>query len=198
MKIYELIKFYKSKELGFYFSLAGLITLGVLNTITTINCFSWLSLNYALVYYLFAIIRIILRLQKNNRHIYIIGALSFIVIAAPLIASMVLTILEREKPVYYFYWVIYAYSLYGTVKIVVAIKNYFKKDKTDYDSVLSILNLVSALFTIELLEFSLISTFGQEDKLLLLQLSFQGFIVVFVFYCIIHLLCIYIKKNKQM
>lgn len=54
----------------------------------------------------------------------------FIVIA-PMMAAIVLTILYKDSPHYFIDWFIYAYALYGTLKMIFAIKNLVKKDKTD-------------------------------------------------------------------
>ncbi len=100
---------------------------------------------------------------------------------------MVLTIIEKDKPQYLFYWMIYAYAFYGTIKIVTAIKSVFKKNKSERERVLSIFSMISALFTIELIEFALISTFGNGDNLFIIKFLYQGFVVIIITIYIIFL-----------
>ncbi|MGM9874193.1 MAG: hypothetical protein ACI31G_04780 [Bacilli bacterium] len=196
MTLKKIFKFYKEKELGLYLSLIGLFFLAVVNTISTFKSFSFLSLNYAIMYYLFAIARTIFRLNKNSKYIYLYGILSFVLITLPLVLSMVLTVLEKDKPVYLFDWIIYAYALYATIKMVTSIKNATRKHKSQYDTVITLFGLLSALYTIQSLQFSLISIFGEGEKLLLLQLFYQGFVVIYIFFSIIYLIVISIKSAK--
>ena len=117
------------------------------------------------------------------------------------IAAFVLTILYKDSPHYFIDWFIYAYALYGTLKMVFAIKSLVKKDKTDRQYVLSFLGLIGSLYTIQMMEFSLIMTFSTEtnNAMYLMQLFSQGAIFLFSIFVIGLLICkaITINKNKD-
>ena len=125
-----------------------------------------------------------------------------VIVLAPMMAAFVLTILYKDSPHYFIDWFIYAYALYGTVKMVFAIKNLIKKDKTDRQYVLAFLGLIGALYTIQMMEFSLIKTFsesGKDDSMYLMQLFTQG--AIFLFSLFVIGLFIYkaitLNKNKD-
>ncbi|MBQ2069359.1 MAG: hypothetical protein II467_00345, partial [Bacilli bacterium] len=117
---------------------------------------------------------------------FIAGIISVFIVIAPMMAAFVLTILYKDAPHYLFDWFIYVYALYGTIKMVVAIKNIAKKDKTDRKYVLSFLSLIGALFTMQMMEFNLIATFdsNSSNAMYLMQLFSQGFIFLFSLFVI--------------
>ena len=119
-----------------------------------------------------------------------------------MMAAIVLTILYKGSPHYFIDWFIYAYALYGTLKMIFAIKNLVKKDKTDRQYVLSFLGLIGALYTIQMMEFSLIKTFsesGNNGAMYLIQLLTQAAIFLFSLYVIGLFIykAITINKNKD-
>lgn len=94
--------------------------------------------------------------------------------------------------------VCYANALYGTLKMVFAIKSLVKKDKTQRQYVLSYLGLLAALYTIQMMEFSLIKTFldkSQDNSMYLMQLFSQGAIFIFSIAVILLFLKKYIRVN---
>jgi len=104
-------------------------------------------------------------------------------ILAPMMAALVLTIRYKDEPHYIFDWFIYAYALYGTIKMVFAVKNMTKKDKTISEYVLTYFSMISALYTIQMMEFALIKTFDtnpSDNSMYVLELFSQGAIFVFV------------------
>lgn len=119
-----------------------------------------------------------------------------------MMTAFVLTILYKDAPHYFVDWFIYAYALYGTVKMVFAIKNLVKKDKTNRQYVLAFLGLIGALYTIQMMEFSLIKTFsesGNDGSMYLMELFTQG--AIFLFSLFVIGLFIYkaitLNKNKD-
>lgn len=124
-----------------------------------------------------------------------------VIVLAPMMAAFVLTILYKDSPHYFIDWFIYAYALYGTLKMIFAIKSLVKKGKTDRQYVLSFLGLIGALYTIQMMEFSLIMTFSTEtnNAMYLMQLFTQG--AIFLFSLFVIGLFIYkvktLNKNKD-
>ena len=74
------------------------------------------------------------------------------IVLAPMMAAFILTILYKDTPHYFVDWFIYAYALYGMLKMIFAIKSLVKKDKTDKQYVLSFLGLIGALYTIQMMD----------------------------------------------
>ena len=134
---------------------------------------------------------------------YLAGTISMLIVIAPMMAAFVLTILFKDSPHYLIDWFIYAYALYGTLKMIFAIKSLAKKDKTDRQFVLSFLGLIGALYTIQMMEFSLIKTFsesGNDGSMYLMQLFSQGAIFLFSLFVIglfIYKAVISNKKNDN-
>lgn len=112
---------------------------------------------------------------------YVAAIISMAIVLAPMMAAFVLTIKYKDAPHFFFDWIIYAYALYGTLKMVLAIKGLLKKKKTDRQFVLSYLGLIGALYTMQMMEFNLIMTFGSDsnDAMYMMQLSTQGAIFLF-------------------
>lgn len=127
---------------------------------------------------------------------YLAGVISLSMVLAPMMAAFVLTILYKDSPHYFIDWFIYAYALYGTLKMIFAIIRLVKKDKTDRQYVLSFLGLIGALYTIQMMEFSLIKTFsesGNDGSMYLMQLFTQGAIFLFSLFVI----GLFIEKDRQ-
>lgn len=195
MKIVDNIKsLYQNEVVSFILSIIGSFFMGTIHLIATISEFSWLSINYCLFCYaLVAIIAVLTRLNQGEekRRLYIVGAMCLMILMIPMTTAMVKTILERETPVYYFDWLIYVYATYGTVKIVWAIRSLHKarKSKTVYPIVTSWVSLIDAAFTIQMMEFALISTFDTEksQSMIIMQFLTHGAIIIFTLITIIHL-----------
>ena len=84
--------------------------------------------------------------------------------------------------------------------MVFAIKNLVKKDKTDRQYVLSFLGLIGALYTIQMMEFSLIKTFsesGNDGAMYLIQLLTQAAIFLFSLFVIGLFIYKAIASNKN-
>lgn len=71
--------------------------------------------------------------------------------------------------------------------MVFAIKNLIKKEKSPKQYVLSYLGLISALYTIQMIEFELIMMFDDrlDNSMYLLQLFSQGAIFLFAVFVIV-------------
>lgn len=122
-------------------------------------------------------------LKINN---YIAGIISLGLVLAPMMASFVLTILYRESVYYFIDWFIYAYALYGTLKMIFAIKSLTKKNKTDKQYVLSFFGLIGALYTMQMMEFNLIKSFdaNRDNSMYMMLLFTQGSIFLFSIFVI--------------
>ena len=204
-KIINRIKdFYKKGDISFYISLFGPFIMGAIHLIFAIIKFDWILVNYCIFSYLMFLFKVwqwaIEKYHIKPSH-YLAGVISLSIVLAPMMAAFVLTILYRDAPHHFIDWFIYAYALYGTLKMIFAIKSLVKKDKTDRQYVLSFLGLIGALYTIQMMEFSLIMTFSTEtnNAMHLMQLFTQGAIFLFSIFVIGLLIikAITLRKNKN-
>ena len=199
--ITKLVDFYKKAEIGFYLSILGPFIMGTIHLVFVIIKFDWILVNYCIFSYLMMLFKVWqwaiekYHLKPNS---YIAGTISMILVLAPMMAAFVLTILYKDAPHYLFDWFIYAYATYGTLKMVFAIRGIVKKDKTDKQFVLSFLNLVGALYTLQMMEFNLIMTFdeGTDNAMYLMQLFTQGAIFLFAIFVIVLFINKAIKINQ--
>ena len=203
--IKKIIDFYHSGDIAFYVSLIGPLTMGTIHLVASIIHFDWIVVNYCIFSYLMLLFRVwqwtIEQYHLKPNH-FVAGIISMLIVLAPMMAALVLTILYKDSPHYFIDWFIYAYALYGTLKMIFAIKNLVKKDKTDRQYVLSFFGLISALYTIQMMEFSLIKTFSESENdgsMYLMQLFTQG--AIFLFSLFVIGLFIYkaiaLSKNKD-
>ena len=198
-KIISKIKcFYNNGYNKFYISLLGPLTMGTINLVSAIFRFDWIIINYCIFSYLMALFKVwqwaIEKYHIKPNH-YIAGFISILLVLAPMMASFVLTILFKDAPHYLFEWLVYAYALYGTLKMVFAVKNLIKKGKSEKNYVLYFLDLIGALYTIQMMEFHLImfASNGEIDySMYLMQLFTQG--AIFIISLIGAVL--FIKKNN--
>ena len=201
----KIIDFYRSGNVAFYISLLGPLVMGTIHLIFVIIKFDWILVNYCIFSYLMLLFKVWqwaiekYHLKPNN---YLAGAISMFIVLAPMMAAFVLTIMFKDAPHYFLDWFIYAYAFYGTLKTIFAIKSLVKKDKTDRQYVLSFLGLIGALYTIQMMEFSLIKTFSDSEadqSMYLMQLFTQG--AIFLFSLFVIGLFIYkattLNKNKD-
>ena len=200
----KIIDFYHSGNVAFYISLLGPLVMGTIHLIFVIVKFDWILVNYCIFSYLMALFKVwqwaIEKYHIKPNH-YFAGVISLLIVLAPMMAAFILTILYKDAPHYFIDWFIYAYATYGTVKMVFAIKNLVKKDKTNKQYVLAFLGLIGALYTVQMMEFSLIMTFSNETDhaMYLMQLFTQG--AIFLFSLFVIGLFIYkaiaLNKNKD-
>lgn len=196
--------FYSRGDIAFYISLLGPFIMGTIHLVFVIIRFDWILVNYCIFSYLMLLFKVwqwaIEKYHIKPNH-YLSGAISIVVVLAPMMAAFILTILYKDAPHYFIDWFIYAYALYGTLKIIIAIKNIVKKDKTDRQYVLAFLGLIGALYTIQMMEFSLIMTFSTEadNAMYLMQLFTQGAIFLFSLFVVglFVFKAISLNKNKD-
>lgn len=205
-KIINRIKhFYNTGDIAFYVSLLGPLIMGTIHLIFVIINFDWILVNYCIFSYLMLLFKVwqwaIEKYHIKPNH-YLAGAISMVLVLAPMMSAFVLTILFKESPHYFIDWLIYGYALYGTLKMIFSIKSLANKNKTDRQFILSFLGLIGALYTIQMMEFSLIKTFSESENdgsMYLIQLFTQG--AIFVFSLFVIGLFIYktitINKNKD-
>lgn len=204
-KIINRIKdFYSRGDIAFYVSLLGPFIMGTIHLIFVIIRFDLILVDYCIFSYLMFLFKVwqwaIEKYHIKPSH-YLAGVISMLVVLATMMAAFVLTILYKDSPHYFIDYFIYAYALYGTLKMIFAIKSLVKKDKTDRQYVLSFLGLIGALYTIQMMEFSLIMTFSTETNnvMYLMQLFTQG--AIFIFSIFVIGLLIYkafaLNKNKN-
>ena len=186
----KIIDFYRSGNVAFYISLLGPLVMGTIHLIFVIIKFDWILVNYCIFSYLMLLFKVWqwaiekYHVKPNN---YLAGAISMFIVLTPMMAAFVLTIMFKDAPHYFIDWFIYAYATYGTIKMIFAIKSLVKKDKTDRQYVLSFLGLIGALYTIQMMEFSLIKTFSDSEadqSMYLMQLFTQGAIFLFSLFVI--------------
>jgi len=201
--IKKVLNFYHSGNIAFYVSLIAPFVMGTIHLISSIVRFDWITINYCVFSYLFVFFKIWqwsiekFRLKPNS---FIAGLISIIILLAPMMASFILTIQFKEAPNYIFEWLIYAYALYGTIKIIFASKGISKKNKTPRQYVLAYFGFISALYTMQMMEFRLIKFFdtGSADGIMyILQLCTQGAIFLFCLFVIILFIYKAIKERKE-
>ena len=182
--------FYSIDDVAFYLSLLGPFIMGTIHLVFVIIKFDWILLNYCIFSYLMGLFKLwqwYIEKYHKKPHPYVAAIISMLIILAPMMASIVLTIRYKETPHYFVDWLIYAYALYGTIKMVFAIKELSKKNKNERQTVLSYLGIISALYTIQMMEFALIKTFsenGEDFAMYLMQLFSQGAIFLFSIFVI--------------
>lgn len=202
--INKYLDFYHKGDNPFYFSLIGPLVMGSIHLIASITHFDWIVVNYCIFFYLMVLsLTWQWSIEKFNLRInnYLAGIISIIFIIAPMMSSFVLTILYRDSPHYLYEWLVYAYALYGTIKMVFAIRKLIRKDKTNKEYVVSFLGMISALYTLQMMEFRLImfaSDGSDKDAMYIMQLMTQGAIFIFVIFVIILLVMKLIKNKKNL
>lgn len=205
MKVIDRLKsLYQNEVVAFILAIIGSFVMGTIHLVAAISEFSWLTINYCLFCYaLVAIIAVLTRLnQSEEKHrLYIVGAVCLMILMIPMTVAMVKTILERETPVYFFDWLIYVYATYGTVKFVLAIRSLHlaRKKATVYPIVTSWISVIDAAFTIQMMEFALISTFETErsSAMILMQYFTHGAIIIFSIFVIIHFFIQFKRSTEQ-
>lgn len=163
--------------------------MGTIHLVFVIIKFDWILVNYCIFSYLMALFKVwqwaIEKFHLKPNH-FIAGIISMFVVLAPMMAAFVMTIMFKDAPHYFWDWLVYAYALYGTLKMVFAIRDLAKKNKTNRQYVLSFLGLVGALYTMQMMEFNLIMTFsnGSDNAMYMMQLFSQGAIFLFSLFVI--------------
>ena len=202
--IKKITDFYNSGDIKFYFSLLGPLTMGTIHLVSTILHFDWIVVNYCIFSYLMALFKVwqwTIEKYNTKPNNLMAGVISMITIIAPMTASFIMTIMFKDAPHYIFEWLIYAYSTYGTIKMVFAIKSLAKKEKSDREYVNSYFGLIGALYTIQMMEFKLImfASNGEVDySMYLMQLFTQGAIFIFSIVVIILFVKKYISDKHKL
>ncbi len=205
MKTINRIKtFYHEKNIKYYASVTGTFAMGTLHLAAAVMHFSWLTFNYCLFSYLLVLIRLLLTYMDTKlvkRRLFLVGAVSLAVLVIPMTVAMVKTIREKDAPVYFFFWMIYLYATYGTVKFIMAIRTRHKARKNGdvCNGVLSWITLVSALYTMQMMEFALIATFdtSRSRSMMIMQYLTHGAILIFTLFIIVHLITAFIKAGNK-
>ena len=161
----NLKEIYNKYDLKFYMSLLGPLGMVIIHLISIIFYFDWIIFNYLIFSLLMLLFKSWIELnEKYNMKInpLIIGSISLLLILGPMMTSFIMTIMYKDTIKYIFFWVIYAYATYGTIKMTLAIINLFKKNKNNKAFVESFVGLVGALYTIQMMEFALIYSFKED------------------------------------
>ena len=198
----KLKRIYQTKKLNYWLSILGSLIIGTMSIINTLMSFSSFTLYYAIFAFSLAIIKLIsMFLKKVNmgNGILLYGSISLIFLSFPLVLSLIETILYKDKVEYIFFWIIYAYALYGTIKFVNAIigLNKNKKLKNNYLKINSYFAFIGALYTIQMMEFSLIATFGEGEDLFILQMFTLGTIFAICILLSVKMFVEYVKNKKM-
>lgn len=207
MKISYRIKGFRvrhKKSIDLAASVAGPLIMGTAHLAATVSRFSWLTFNYCLFSYVLVAVRLILTAvseRRGERRTYLAGALSLFALSIPMTVAMVKTILEKGAPVYLFFWFIYAYAAFGTVKLVLAIRERYRAHRSGgaLREVTSQISLVAAFYTLQMMEFALIATFDTDVSysMLLMQYFTHGAIVLFTGCVIVRLMVKWAKGGKK-
>ena len=204
-KTEKLKQAYYKYNMDFYFSVFASFSMGTIHLISVILAFDWIVLNYCVFSYLMMLFKVwqwaIEKYNIKPSH-YIAGAVSVGVVLAPMMISFVATIYLKGAPTYIFDWFIFAYALYGTVKMTMAIIKLSKKnvEKTDRECVNAWLGLLSAFYTMQMMEFKLImfASDGVVDKsMFYLQMISQATIFCFAVFLIVLFIRYDMKSSKQ-
>lgn len=195
---------YHSHNIDFYCSLLGPLTMFIIHLISVMMHFEWLTFNYALFFLLMIFIKTFLFFDEKydwKINTYLVAAISTVFLSIPMMVSFILTILYRDAPSYIFEWLIYAYALYATIKIVVAIRKRIKAKygETERTYVSSWIGLVGALYTLQMLEFRLIKFVEGDnvsDQMYMMQLFTQGLIFLFAVFVVILFVYRFMNNKK--
>ncbi|MDY5441058.1 MAG: hypothetical protein SPG64_02395 [Candidatus Enteromonas sp.] len=192
---------WKEKNLGFIFSVIGSLTMGTISLSGVLKSYSPFTLWYMIFCYLLALFKIGLRiLQKTNagKWANLYGSLSLFLLGIPLVFAAVFTFLYRSTPTYPFYWMIYAYALYGTIKMVTAIVSLTKARKSidPFQRVAAYFSFTGALYTLEMMEFALLTTFGNGESLSHINVAVQGLALLSISLTMSVLLMVRFIKDK--
>lgn len=207
-KVNKLKKYIENKNLDFYFSITISIIVAIFNLFLTIFSYSSYFLMYTIFYFLLVIFRIIIfkynKKYKNNksiRYLYLLTALSILLLISPMISAFISTFNFRETYHYVFYWIPYVYGLFSLVKLVNTIEFIYKerKSKDVYKICIKHLTVLSTLYTLQMLEFALIRL--NEDLLdtniYYFELYTQGLIFLICIVAIIHLMFLFFSGRKR-
>ena len=207
-KVNKLKKYIENKNLDFYFSITISIIVAIFNLFLTIFSYSSYFLMYTIFYFLLVIFRIVIfkynkkyKNNKNIRYLYLLTALSILLLISPMISAFISTFNFRETYHYVFYWIPYVYGLFSLVKLVNTIEFIYKerKSKDVYKICIKHLTVLSTLYTLQMLEFALIRL--NEDSLdtniYYFELYTQGLIFLICIVTIIHLIILFFTTNKK-
>ncbi len=192
----------KKYDMGFYASILGLLIMGTFHLVMTCISFSWLTFNYMLFCYLMMFARTsIYSLYKKDKQgvSYLLASIYLMLALIPLVVSFYKTITERELVPYIFDWIIYGYAAYAFYKLITGIINLVKSRQSNVTkNILCWYNLVNAFFTMFMLEFTLIRTFSTDINtvLIVIEYSFQAYIISFTMFVIGVFIHRYIKIRK--
>ena len=196
----ELIAKLKQYDLGFIFTIFGLLIFGVIHMVSIIIEFSWLSLNYMMFCYIFIAIMLVVRylINKDKMTItYLVVAISFIILLIPLTVTLVETIKSGGKPNFIFDWIIYGYALFAFLKMGFAIKDLVQKKKSNSE-IFGWLNIIYSVFTMYMLEVALIATFGEGDiSMLYMEIASLVAIMLLNVYLIVKYFVLYNKVKRR-
>lgn len=208
-KFEDLKKYIKDKNIDFYFSISISIIVAFFNLFLVIYSYSTYFLMYTIFYFLVVFCRTGLFLynskfknnQKNNRYLYLLTALSILLLISPMIQAFISTFNFRETYHYIFAWIPYIYGLFSLVKLVTTIEYIYKerKSKDVYNICLKHLSVLTTLYTLQMLEFALIRLNEDlvDSNIYYFELYTQGLIFIICLIAIIHLITLFFINKKQ-
>ncbi len=150
--------------------------------------FEWTTFNYCLFCYLVALFLVwqwAIEKFSIKPNPFLAATISLLILIIPMMVSFILTIKFKEKPYYIFDWLVYAYALYGTLKMIFAIRKRVKwrKGESVRDNINSWISVISALYTLQMMEFRLIVFVAGDEpvsqSMYVMQLATQGLIFLF-------------------
>ena len=150
---------YISKNLNFYFSVSGSIFMFVIHLISLIDGFSYYVFNYCIFSFAMFLVKTFLFIigKSDDNLSYKTGIIAMFVLIHPMLSSVMYTFLDNTPTEYFLSWFPIAYAVFATVKITCAIIIKKKSTKkSNYRRTLTWINLVSAFYTVQMMEFALI------------------------------------------
>ena len=208
----KILNLYNKYDLGFFMSVISLFIIATIHLILSFISFSWYMLCYAIFSYIFMLGRIIIYfLCKNNKYLkilYFTSAIILFLALTPLSITVVKTLTDKELYEFYFGWMIYGYALYAFIKLSIAIYGIIhnKGTRNERNKIYSSMSLISATFTMFMLEFTMIRTFDKSEALdtniKYMEFSFQIIVILLTFliainFIIKHFLVLKIIKNDE-
>ena len=205
-KYNKIKQFIIDNDISLYFSIAATLAMVIIHLVNVILHYSNFLLFYVFFYFFLLLTKVWLYFdnKRENSNPFLIGTIMSFIILIPLLNSLIFTIKDRDKPVYFFDFMIYGYAFYAFFKLIVSIVNYHnsKSNNNVNKRVYSYFSLLSAFLTLNLMQFALIMTFSENNnhgQLLSIEITTQILAVLFNIYVFMFCLINEIKyiKNKK-
>lgn len=153
-------------DITYFASVLALLFMGTIHLVIAIKDKSNYALSYAIFYYIMTFARLLIWCSfklRRIKYVYLTTALVLLISLVPLVETIMLKIDNNETMYLIYDWFIYVYALYAFIKISFAIYNLIRRN-TESRKMLAFISIISAVFTMFMLEFTLIRMFGELNK----------------------------------